>query len=637
MSQTYTKQFINCKAVFQGGGCKGIAYVGAYQAAFKRGVFFSELAGTSAGSIVAAFIAAGATPDTLMEIVRSIDFDRFVRPINRPNCIQRRFEKILCSILKNDKLKKISDYFTIQSFRKEFGIFDSKEIEDFVEDSLFLITNKHNLTFNDIIPNLHIVCSDLKTHNVKIWNRKNTPDEPIAKAVRASCSIPIFFTPTDRCYVDGGMLSNLPVHIFSEEPHYNKVLCFRNEGESKTSITGFGDYLLSLVGTIIDGAVNIQQKYLEESYDVVIKVDGIQATDFQKLKNEPSTIDLLLKAGEESMNHFLDLESTFVRNSHIGVRSFFDTEEKMHSMVAELTMNKHDEICVIRDSTAWAWNLFLSIVKWINDGTNVRIVLPELTGSDLAEESRRRMLKAMGCHLILGDNPDIKLNGFFFKRNNFWTAIMYEHSSDAFSARFYKSSLESQLLGSILSKYTKETIPSIPPITIKQNKEDDIIDRLKTVPQYSRAKLKYESVPLESIVFLNPYIRSLKYRQIQLMFDLYNEGVLKMFSSTALLFPNGKESLVGPPVVEFRDGKYYLIEGNTRCVFAYRHGIKELRMVVAEDVSDPLPCSDDQRYQISQVLLSDQKLEGKTRYDGFEQQRFRHIEAAIRPYNTYML
>lgn len=40
------KYFTNCIAVFQGGGCKAIAYIGAYEKAYQEGVFFSELAGT---------------------------------------------------------------------------------------------------------------------------------------------------------------------------------------------------------------------------------------------------------------------------------------------------------------------------------------------------------------------------------------------------------------------------------------------------------------------------------------------------------------------------------------------------------------------------------------------------------------
>ncbi|MBO6254127.1 MAG: patatin-like phospholipase family protein, partial [Bacteroidaceae bacterium] len=69
------QQFTTCKGVFQGGGCKGFAYVGAYKAAVEAGVVFTEVCGTSAGSIFAAFIAAGATPEQMREIVGRMDAD----------------------------------------------------------------------------------------------------------------------------------------------------------------------------------------------------------------------------------------------------------------------------------------------------------------------------------------------------------------------------------------------------------------------------------------------------------------------------------------------------------------------------------------------------------------------------------
>ena len=51
--------------VFKGGGVKGLAHVGAYKAATERGIEFEGVAGTSAGSIVAALIAVGYSPDEL--------------------------------------------------------------------------------------------------------------------------------------------------------------------------------------------------------------------------------------------------------------------------------------------------------------------------------------------------------------------------------------------------------------------------------------------------------------------------------------------------------------------------------------------------------------------------------------------
>ncbi len=639
MKENCTKYFSNCKAVFQGGGCKGIAYIGAYRAAYERGVFFSELAGTSAGSIIAALIAAGATPDKLEEIVGSIDFNRFMRPVGEPT-IKERISVWALNLFfpKTKALKKYRNYLSLRALETKYGVFDSEEIESFVEESLQSITGRRNVTFSDIIPDLHIVCCDIITHRVKIWNRENTPNELISKAVRSSCSIPVFFSPTDERYVDGGMLSNLPGHIFSEEPHYNKILCFSNSGESEPMGKGILNYISSLVGTIIDGAVEIQKQYVGEAYDVIINTGNTRATDFTRMQNA-SEREGLIKSGEDAMNRFLDDEYNCIHNSHKESRSTFNTEEMMHSMVAELSMERHDEICVVRQNTYWAWVLFLSVVKWINDGTVVRVVVPRVKDHDkhkVEEESRRRMLSAMGCHII-EDDSDNKVDGFFFKSNNIWTGVLCEKTAEGrFSAKFYKSMLESRLLASILSPYVSESVQMSGIITLKQNKEEDILDGIKRVAQYRNAKLYYKTISLESLVFLNQHIRALKYRQIQLLFDLYRDKDLNEFSSSALVFPNTKESLVGPPVVELRNGKYYLIEGNTRCVFAFRHGIRELKMVVAEDVSEPLPCSENVGYRITEVLLSDKKLEGETRYDGFEQQRFRHIEAAIRPNDTYM-
>ena len=56
--------------VFSGGGIKGFAYVGAIQILEERGIQFKRVAGTSAGAILAAFIAAGFNAQELEEIFK---------------------------------------------------------------------------------------------------------------------------------------------------------------------------------------------------------------------------------------------------------------------------------------------------------------------------------------------------------------------------------------------------------------------------------------------------------------------------------------------------------------------------------------------------------------------------------------
>ena len=74
-----TRFFHSCLGVFQGGGCRAAALVGAYDKAIQWGVQFTEFAGTSAGSIVAVLAGAGATPTQITSFVRQLDFIKLLR------------------------------------------------------------------------------------------------------------------------------------------------------------------------------------------------------------------------------------------------------------------------------------------------------------------------------------------------------------------------------------------------------------------------------------------------------------------------------------------------------------------------------------------------------------------------------
>ena len=63
--------------VLEGGGVKGIALVGAVAVLEEHGYEFNRIAGTSAGSIVGALLAAGMPTADMVGIMRSIDYTRF--------------------------------------------------------------------------------------------------------------------------------------------------------------------------------------------------------------------------------------------------------------------------------------------------------------------------------------------------------------------------------------------------------------------------------------------------------------------------------------------------------------------------------------------------------------------------------
>src|SRR3989442_5807942 len=71
---------LKCDAVFEGGGVKGIGLVGAMAITEAKGYEFVNLAGTSAGAIVATLVAAGYRASELRQIMNGLDYSKFKDP-----------------------------------------------------------------------------------------------------------------------------------------------------------------------------------------------------------------------------------------------------------------------------------------------------------------------------------------------------------------------------------------------------------------------------------------------------------------------------------------------------------------------------------------------------------------------------
>lgn len=72
-----TESDLRADAVFEGGGVKGIGLVGALAVAEERGYRWVNVAGTSAGAIVASLVAAGYGAGEMKEILQELDYRRF--------------------------------------------------------------------------------------------------------------------------------------------------------------------------------------------------------------------------------------------------------------------------------------------------------------------------------------------------------------------------------------------------------------------------------------------------------------------------------------------------------------------------------------------------------------------------------
>ena len=124
--------------VFSGGGIKGFALVGGLQVLEENGYKFQRVAGTSAGSILAALVTAGYT---------SKQIEQFLRDIDISDLLDRRH-----GWLQSPMLKWLLLYWKL-------GLYKGDALEAWVAKKL---AAKGVVTFRDIPPDsLSIITSDI--------------------------------------------------------------------------------------------------------------------------------------------------------------------------------------------------------------------------------------------------------------------------------------------------------------------------------------------------------------------------------------------------------------------------------------------------------------------------------------------
>lgn len=222
--QAAARAGLRADLVLEGGGIKGIALVGAVTALAEAGYAFPRIAGTSAGAVVGAVLAAlerrGEQAARLEDVARTLDYGRF-RDRGLPGSLLGPFGFLADGI----------------SVLLEGGAYEG----DYLVDWLAGVLGDLGVdTFGDLRTDdpggdgaLHhryglvVMASDLSRRRLAQlpWDYAEygrDPDEQrVVDAVRASASIPYFFEPVElvgargtSTLVDGGLLSNYPIGTF---------------------------------------------------------------------------------------------------------------------------------------------------------------------------------------------------------------------------------------------------------------------------------------------------------------------------------------------------------------------------------------------------------------------------------------
>lgn len=204
--------------VLEGGGVKGIALLGAIALLEERGYTFPRVAGSSAGAIVGALVAAGVPTATRRDLLDELDPARFADGgvLSRLGLVGRTAAVLTCG-----------------------GVHPGRELVRWLRE---LLADHGVRTFEDLrrddpdadlapdhVSRLVVLASDVSHGALRRlpWEYARYGIAPgsadVATAIRASAAIPFYFRPTrlpdeleggTSWLVDGGLLSNFPVGVF---------------------------------------------------------------------------------------------------------------------------------------------------------------------------------------------------------------------------------------------------------------------------------------------------------------------------------------------------------------------------------------------------------------------------------------
>jgi NTE family protein len=306
--------------IFEGGGAKGYAHIGALRAAEERRIKFRAVAGTSAGAIVASLIAAGYSSKELYgpadnpeagllsrrDPITLLDPDEWksVRSLGRhlERLSQRKAPKYFPDLSRNAffvTLYGIGAYIwhrpLLQRLRKHFGAANTAPIRAWLDDALRTklgVPQGEEICFRHLTNvSLKVITADLSSQKLGLFGNAEHANVSVVDAVLASASIPFVFQPqtfADRIHVDGGLLSNHPAWVFDREraslPSSIPTLGFKlidlPVNVPQAEITSLASFCLSVARTAIFGASALESRLIDDYYEIDLTNDvGVLAFD----------------------------------------------------------------------------------------------------------------------------------------------------------------------------------------------------------------------------------------------------------------------------------------------------------------------------------------------------------------------
>ena len=188
-----------------GGGAKGLAHIGILKAIDSAGLNIDYVTGTSMGSIIGSLYAVGYSADSIEAIARSMKWDLL---LSNQSSLRSLFME------EKDEYYK----YTVElpwvnhSFQLPSGVLEGQELWLQLSEFFFPVYNKKD--FSQFSIPFKCIGTDVGNGEAVVMGKGE-----VTSAIRASMSIPSFFTAVDydgKRLVDGGVVRNFPVRDVKE-------------------------------------------------------------------------------------------------------------------------------------------------------------------------------------------------------------------------------------------------------------------------------------------------------------------------------------------------------------------------------------------------------------------------------------
>lgn len=258
--------------VFEGGGIKSLAYLGAVETLTKQYVDINNIkrvGGSSAGAITALLLGLDYSlaelhilfnntelalflddAGPIKDVAKLTDITQEVSPVNFITSIKKNLKLLkaiqsigdLLKLIREFEVKQIKDNLTQQPPYRA-GLLNATAFrEDWLESLIYAKTGIKYTTFKELyelktqspgqygaFKDIYLVGLNLNTHRTEVFSYETTPDLIISDALRISMAIPLIFKPhqlylkqagkriahpAGHCYVDSWLVNNYPLWLF---------------------------------------------------------------------------------------------------------------------------------------------------------------------------------------------------------------------------------------------------------------------------------------------------------------------------------------------------------------------------------------------------------------------------------------